>query len=148
MNIDLKRALALKQFLNEDFFVVNDTAYEGTLEDAQASFVETGQSDETFEKYVHENYVEVEEISGDDYRNDYLVFTDVEADIKLNEVLDKILEKDIYFSFPDYLREYFKEDEWKEDSKKKGRGYYLAEYDRKEHYETVDGDEFYIYIIN
>jgi len=37
MNIDLKRALALKQFLNEEYFTMDDRAFEGRLEEARAS---------------------------------------------------------------------------------------------------------------
>jgi hypothetical protein len=148
MNKDLKRALALKQFLNEDFFVVNDTAYEGTLEDAQASFVENGESDDTFEDYVHENYIMVEEISGDEFNCDYLVLTDAEADDKWEEALDSYLDDCVYPSLPKHLSGYFDDEAWKRDARMDGRGHSLATYDGHEHYETIDGEEFYIYRIN
>lgn len=146
MNIDLKRALALKQFLNEEYFILNDRAYEGTLEEATASFdVTTG---ETFESFVNANYVEVEEITGDDYGNDYLVLTDEEADEKWDEALDSYLDDCVYSELPKHYHGYFDEEKWKSDAKMDGRGHSLATYDGHEHYETIDGDEFYIYKIN
>lgn len=79
MTTNLKRALALKQFNGEEFFVLGDLAYEGNLEEAQSSFLDAG-SEITFSQFVNENYVEVEELSVDDYDSKYLVLTDMEAD--------------------------------------------------------------------
>lgn len=43
---------------------------------------------------------------------------------------------------------HFDDEAWKRDARMDGRGHSLATYDGHEHYETVDGDEFYIYRIN
>ena len=144
MNIDLKRALALKQFNGEEFFVVGDLAYEGNLEEAQSSFLDAG-SEITFSQFVNENYVEVEELSVDEYGNDYLVLTDAEADERWEEALNNYLEECVYPDLPKHLIGYFDEEAWKRDARMDGRGHSLATYDGHEHYETIDGDEFYIY---
>lgn len=147
MNIDLKRALALKEFLNEEYFVVGDKAYEGTMDEADDLFSDSG-SEITFEQFVHDHYVEVEEISGDDYQSNYLVLTDAEADEKWEEALDNYLEECIYDTIPDWVRGYFDDEAWKRDARMDGRGHSLATYDGHEHYERVYDTDFYIYKIN
>ena len=146
MTTNLRRALALKQFLNEDFFIFEDKAYEGTLDEAEELFSHMD-GDITFEDFLGRTFVEVEEIDGDDYRNDYLVLTDSEADKKWEEALDSYLEECVYDTIPDWIKGYFDEEAWKRDARMDGRGHSLATYDGHEHYETIENEEFYIYKI-
>ena len=137
MTTDLKRALALKQFLNEDFFIHNDKAYEGTLDESPSD-------DESLDDFIQNNYTEIEEID-ENFDSNYLVLTDAEADDKWDEALDSYLEECVLCELPDWARHYFDEEAWKKDARMDGRGHSLATYDGHEHYETIEGEEFYIY---
>jgi hypothetical protein len=152
MTTDLKRALALKEFLNEEYFVVGDKAYEGTMDEADDLFSEAdkdlGWTTLKFEDFVDHSFTEVEELSARDERSNYIVLTDEEADEMWEEQLDSYLEECIYDSLPDWVRGYFDDEAWKRDAKMDGRGHSLATYDGHEHYERVFDTDFYIYRIN
>ena len=133
MTTNLMRAIALKEFLNEEYFVIEDKAYEGEMYD---------------DVFVEDNYIEIEELEGGMERDGYIVLTDAEADEMWEEQLDNYLEECIYDSLPDWLRGYFDEEAWKRDARMDGRGHSLATYDGHEHYERVYDTDFYIYRIN
>ena len=67
-------------------------------------------------------------------RQEYLVLTDEEAEQRLDEHLDNLLEDIVLSELPESLQHYFDEDAWKRDaSKYDGRGHYLSGYDGQEH---------------
>ena len=152
MTTNLRRALALKEFLNEEYFVVRDKAYEGTMDEADDLFSEAdkdlGWTTLKFEDFVDYSFTEVEELDGGIERSGYIVLTDEEADEMWEEQLDNYLEECIYPTFPDWARSYFDEEAWKRDARMDGRGHSLATYDGHEHYESILGEEFFIYRIN
>ncbi len=96
------KAIALKQFLNEDFFILTNGEnecfiYEGTEEEAREQFeadiegTEEANIDANFEIFCSKNLIEVEPYDESNYNNDYLVLTDEEADEKAKEyILDTV----------------------------------------------------------
>jgi hypothetical protein len=103
LEIETLKSLALMQYNDEKYFILNDTAYEGTKYDAEtdykkeygANYENAGMlSDDdipNFEKWCQENLTEVEPYDEDNNRNDYLVLTDEEADEKAKEyILDSL----------------------------------------------------------
>jgi len=152
MDLDLKRAIALKQFLNEEYFIVGHKAYEGTSKDADDLFYDVekdlGWTTLKFEDFLGDNFIEVEELLHREERNGYIVLTDEEADEMWEEQLDSYLEECIYPTFPSWARSYFDEEAWKRDARYDGRGHSIASYDGYENYESVLGEEFFIYRIN
>ena len=96
LEIETLKALALMQYNGEDFFILNDTAYEGTKEDAETAYNDEQHemNDNTkidFETWCQENLTEVEPYDEDSYNNDYFVLTDEEADEKAKEyILDSL----------------------------------------------------------
>ncbi len=90
LSIEILKALALMKYNGEDFFILNDTAYEGTKEDAERAYNDEQHemNDNTkidFETWCQENLTEVEPYDEDNHSNDYLVLTDDEADEKAKE---------------------------------------------------------------
>lgn len=152
MTTDLKRALALKEFLNEEYFVVGDKAYEGTMDEADDLFSEAdkdlGWTTLKFEDFVDHTFIEVEELSAGDERCKHIVLTDEEADEMWEEQLDSYLEECVLCELPDWVKHYFDEEAWKKDARMDGRGHSLATYDGHEHYERVFDTDFYIYRIS
>ncbi len=146
MNIDLKRALALKQFLNEEYFIMDDRAFEGRLEEARASFTESIEHD--FDSYVVQYYTEIKEVSIYEYGKEYLAFTEEEAENRFEEELDRYLDRNIFSVLPSHYHQYFDDERWKEDKRKGIDVESLDSYKKQEHYETIDGEGFYIYKIN
>lgn len=140
----LEKALALKQFEGEDFFILGDTAYEGTREEAEEAYA--GNEDEfTFEEYCEQELTEVEEY--DDNHRRYLVLTDEEADERLDGYVDYYCTEAID-KIPSHLQRYFDEDSYKDDVKNDmSRGQAIASYDSYENEEEVNGATYYIYII-
>ena len=94
LEIETLKSLALMQYNDEKYFILNDTAYEGTKEDAQGNYEEDRQFHAepiTFEDWCADNLTEVEPYDEDNYNNDYLVLTDEEADEKAKEyILDSL----------------------------------------------------------
>jgi hypothetical protein len=94
MTINTIKALALLQFHGEPFFIVgkgdNAIAYQGNEEETFAAYLvalEDPQTDMTFEEYLADRSIEVEEYNENDYNNDYLCLTDEEADEKVKEYI-------------------------------------------------------------
>ncbi len=151
LNQDLLRQLALMQYNGEDFFILNDQAFEGTESEAIAAYDEDKQTHAepiTFEEWVIGNCVEIADYNTEDYNNDYLVLTDSEADDKWEESLDNYIDECIIPELPEFAKNYFDTEGWKKDARYDGRGHSLASYDGNENEETVEGETFYIYRIN
>ena len=74
----------------------------------------------------------------------YRVYTDEEANDALDEALDLYCEEHILSQIPDYLQQYFDDEEWKSDNSS-DRGHYLSQSD--EHEETINSTTYYIYKI-
>lgn len=79
---------------------------------------------------------------------EYLVVTDEEADELWEQDLDNYLEECIYPELPEFARNYFDEESWKDDARYDGRAHSLARYDGNEEYVTVNETEMYIYRVN
>jgi len=149
LTTDLKRALALKQFNSEDFFIIEGKAYEGTIEDAEDAHKEWEIETENglnFQEFCEQELTEIDEREADE--GDYLVLTDSEADERFEEALDSYIEDCIMSEIPKYLQNYFDEDSWKQDARYDGRGNSLATYDGDENEEVIEGESFYIYRTN
>ena len=94
-------------------------------------------------EHTGEEYYECEtHLDLDNYR----VYTDKEANDALDEALDEYCEEHILSQIPDYLRQYFDDEEWKDDNSS-DRGHYLGQSDGDEHEETINGNTYYIYKI-
>ena len=76
----------------------------------------------------------------------YRVYTDREANNALDQALDLYCEEHILSQIPDYLQQYFDDEEWKSDNCS-DRGSYLGQSDGDEHEETINGNTYYIYKI-
>ncbi len=94
------KAIALKQFNNEDFFVVDGDdsgedvkIFEGNEEEAREGFradiegTEEAEIEANFLIYCQNNLTEVEPIDADEERDGYIVLTDEEADKKAKEYI-------------------------------------------------------------
>lgn len=77
-----------------------------------------------------------------------LCLTDSEADARWEEELDHYIDDCVLPEIPEYLRNYFDEERWKDDARDDGRGWAIAKYDGDEHVIEVDGEWFYIYRID
>ena len=75
---------------------------------------------------------------------EYLVLTDDEADVKLDQYLDSYIDDCVLPEIPECYRPYFDEEAFKEACESDGRGYSLASYDGHEN----EQDGFYIYRTN
>lgn len=156
------KAIALKQHLDEDFFVLDGRVFDISEEDAREQYLEQEQDSEghlptderfkpDFSEWCANNLSEVAEYDTDDYNNDYLVLTDEEADEKWEESLDNYIEECIQPEIDKIdvgnLSYYIKFDEelWKRDARMDGRGHSLSIYDGNENEETVNGVTYYIY---
>ena len=148
LTTDLKRALALKQFNSEDFFLIEGKAYEGTIEEAEEAYDEQKEEEDKieFSQWCEDNLTEIDERGEDD--GDYLVLTDSEADDRFEDALDSYIQDCIIPEIPKYLQNYFDEDKWKQDARYDGRGNSLATYDGDENEEVIEGESFYIYRTN
>lgn len=113
-------------------------------------------------EYVNENVEAVEEISDLDdidadeihfYGEDLLVLTDSEADDRWDEELDSYIDEVILPEIPEFCRNYFDCEKWKDDARYDGRGHAIARYDSEENeyflqYEDGTEDEIFIYRMN
>lgn len=153
-----EKAMALRQHLGDDFFILDGKIYQGTEDDTREQYNDEQHemNEETqisFEVWCSENVTEVEEYDTDDYNNDYLILTDAEADDKWDEELDNYIEEcitpeiDKIAEGQGNLSYYIKFDEemWKRDAKMDGRGHSLSRYDGHENEEVVNGTTYYIY---
>jgi len=153
LSTGLKKAVALRQFAGTDYFFWKEVPYEGNLSNIQSDF--SNEDEETresgFDEYVKSNCVELEEIDDDTIQfedKEYYVLTDSEADDRWEDYLINYIEDIIYSELPNYLRNYFDEERWKDDMRYDGRGSALAHYDGHENEEEVGGETFYIYRLN
>lgn len=80
-------------------------------------------------------------------REEYLVLTDDEADERFEDELETYIEDCIWPEIPNYLREYFDKERWKEDARCDGRGRSLAHHDGEENdwYSDYCSERYYIY---
>lgn len=101
-----------------------------------------GLYDDLTEEEKEEKMEEAREAIDD---GDYEVFTDMEADNRLEEELDNYLQECIYPDLPENMRYYFDDNSWKSDARYDGRGHCISRYDGEEHYEEVDRVTYYIY---
>lgn len=76
---------------------------------------------------------------------EYLVCTDSEANELWDEYLENYIEDCILPNIDENYRNYFDDEAWKSDARMDGRGHSLSSYDSIEHYEDVNGVEYYIY---
>ena len=79
------------------------------------------------------------------YNEEYEVLTDEEADDRWEEELNNYIDECVYPEIPEYLRNYFNEERWKDDARIDGRGHAISRYDGEENYEEVNGTTYYIY---
>lgn len=79
---------------------------------------------------------------------EWLVFTDEEADAAANEALDEYLDDCLLSELPEIARHYFDCEAWKRDALiSDGRGHVLASYDSNEIEVKVNGEWYYMYRI-
>src|SRR3990167_5694955 len=77
-------------------------------------------------------------------KEEYMVFTDDEADSKWEESLESYIDDCILPELPEVFRMYFDDEAWKRDARHYGRGHSLSQYDGSE---SESGD-YYIYRMN
>ena len=140
--------------LTKEFFVFQmEDCDESMDEDARLlNFYENVILDDVNED--EEKILALMEHTGDEYSecdsyidlNRYRVYTDREANDALDEALDEYCEEHILSQIPDYLQQYFDDEEWKSDNSS-DRGSYLGQSDGDEHEETINGNTYYIYKI-
>jgi hypothetical protein len=165
MTVELEKALALKEHLDEPYFIVCndedhdlDVAYEGSEIDIRKqydSYIEPydpehgsqGEDPLLFEEWCKQELTQVEEYD-ESNNNDYLVLTDEEADIALDESLDNYLEECIKPDLEKWVWKYFDTDRWKEDAKSDSRGHSLSPYDGDEIEITINNTNYYLYRMN
>lgn len=156
LELNILRRLALMQHLGEDFFIVGNSAYAGDEDAAMESYQAAKEDYESFEDFLSNECDEVEELEADDYKEDYRVLTDQEADEAWEESLDNYIEECITPKI-DKLSEgagnlsyyiTFNEKTWKRDARMDGRGHSLSSYDGNENEETIEDTTFYIYRTN
>ncbi len=92
-----QKAIALKQFNREKFFIVNDpetnekTIFDGDITEHESSWksanIEAPDSAESFFNYCIVNCTEIEPIIDDEERDGYIVLTDSEADKKAKDYI-------------------------------------------------------------
>jgi hypothetical protein len=92
-----EKAIALKQYFNEDYFILETDEgakiYEGTEQEAASTHVHELAANEgqSFSEWCNDNLTEIEEYDDNNYDNDYLILTDEEADEKASEyILDSV----------------------------------------------------------
>lgn len=78
------------------------------------------------------------------YRDDYLVLTDNEADIRAQELAEDYA-SDAKYEIPEHLRYYFDEYRYIEDQLSDGRGILLAHANGEEYEEKVNETVYFIY---
>ena len=99
-NTNLLKALALMQFLGNNYILINDTedpdlfqAFEGNEIEERDKYIlycfekNLTEEDFTFLEFCNENLTEVEGIEGDEERENYMVLTDEEAQEKVTEYI-------------------------------------------------------------
>lgn len=104
-------------------------------------------------EYCDEDVTLVDDISDLDIDTDefdingetILCLTDSEADDRWEEELDHYIDDCILPEIPDWVRNYFDEEKWKDDARFDGRGHCIARYDGNENEIEVDDEWFYIY---
>ena len=104
-------------------------------------------------EYCDEDVTLVEDISDLDIDTDefdingetILCLTDSEADDRWEEELDHYIADCILPEIPEWARNYFDEEKWKDDARFDGRGNTISHYDGNENEIKVDDEWFYIY---
>jgi len=104
-------------------------------------------------EYFNEDVTLVDDISDLDIDTDefdingetILCLTDSEADDRFEDELDSYIEECILAELPEWLRDYFDEERWKNDARFDGRGNTISHYDGRENEIEVDDEWFYIY---
>ena len=190
LSIDLTegqlKAIALKQFNNEtNFFCIEDEendmvrVIEEEVETAKSEYLDRDEKEKklTFEQWAVKHLYEIDEIDGDNEKDNYIVLTDDEANEKAKEyILDSVWAFNADFiidhasaldhspasyKIVEAIREQYEsgndamlklidnDDEFIEDAiSADGRGHFLNTYDGNENEETVCGQTFYIYRMN
>ena len=167
------KAIALMQFNEELFFIIDGKIYEGTEAEARDKCKKDTINEAHFIDWVTDNLTEVEPIEADEERDRYIVLTDSEADEKAKEyILESVWAFNPSFlaSFTGFDIEVFEaiqnngrcesnNDEILSMIKDKqefvevaissdGRGHFMSTYDGHEHEVNVNGEYFYIYRIS
>ena len=104
-------------------------------------------------EYFNEDVTLVDDISDLDIDTDefdingetILCLTDSEADDRWEEELDLYIEDCILPEIPEFCRNYFDDEKWKDDARNDGRGNAISRYDGDENEIEVDYEWFYIY---
>lgn len=78
-------------------------------------------------------------------KREWLVVTDDEADQLWDEDLDSYLDECVLGEMPEMAQNYFDREKWKNDARVDGRAHSLNRYDGNEEYETINGEDYYIY---
>ena len=84
----LLKALALKQHLGDNYFILNGKAYEGDEKEYHAQWIECTENladAQSWEEFVIDNCTEIDEY--EENNGDYLVLTNSEADEKAAEYI-------------------------------------------------------------
>jgi hypothetical protein len=96
---------------------------------------------EALAQYLELTGDEWEEIAASSYdetlfeygQQEYLVLTDEEAEQRLDEHLDNLIEDVVLSEIPESLQYYFDDEKWKREARFDGRGHFLSGYDGTEH---------------
>lgn len=136
----------------EDYFFVDYPElllYNGN-EDELTEEWQVSKSEENFETWLYETHqdciIDLEEYQ--DWKYDYQVYTDQEADEAWEEYLDSYIDDCVLLDIPKQYHSYFDDEAFKRDCKYDGRGHSLASYDGNEQEQTIDGVTYYLYKIN
>ena len=157
LTTEQEKSIALLQHLQIDHFVCDNKVYEGdiiSIENDYNDWLEEDESnaDRTFEEYVADNCIEVEEY--DDYstvdgsRKEFLVLDENEADDRFEQSIENYVNDCVLSEIPKPYHRYFNLEEFTDDCKAVGRGHTIASYDGEENEEEVNGTTYYIYRIN
>lgn len=148
------KTLALAQHLGLEVFEFQGDYYTGLtqIEIDEMSITEAEQFCENeatlLEDYIVNSFGDMFEVDG----NEYLVYTDSEADEAWDSYMDSYIDDCVLCELPEQYRQYFDYESFKKDCSYDGRGQSLAGYDGIENevgLHTEDGTiVYYIYRTN
>lgn len=161
--MEIEKILALAQYLNIDYCFWNEQYLSGLsqekLDEKENELLEEDlerdEIDEKLQEFIDENTNglledEFEISSYNDSlieygKEEYLVYTDSEADDAWDEDLDNFIDDCVLHEIPERYRNYFDNEAFKNDCKYDGRGHSLGRYDGQENEEFINGTAYYIY---
>jgi len=175
ISTELAKGIALKLFLDEDFFIIENgeevLAFEGELKKAKQKFKAAGnKSDDSFTEWALESLIRVTEIFKDEESDGYMVLTDEEAYEKAAQNIEDSLwafdpsflsnmtgiDMSVFEAVQangkcednnDAIRSCIGDVEnfVQEAIEADGRGHFISSYDGKEQEQTVSDVLYYIY---